>query len=150
MFAVVTIVIELVWRKDIDKRLKEILNSEMRNKKRELTDELQDLISYLKEEKNPTFSSSEVEALSEDLQALSSIKSKFAVAPKIMWSTILIALSSMVLFLFMISPDSLVLTSETGPNISLAHWGVGFLMIGLWMLFDILTIALEVKVWETE
>ena len=150
MLAVVTIIIELVWRKDIEERMKKILDSEIRDTRKELIEELQNLISYLKEEKYPTFSNSEVEALSNDLQALNSIKSKFTVAPKIVWSTIFIVLSSMLLFLFWIDPNLLVFTSTEGAKLTLAHCGVGLLVIGLWLLFDILTIVLEVKFWERE
>ena len=148
MFTVVTIVIELVWRKDIEEKMKKVLDSEIREERENLIEKLQDLIAYLKETKYPTFSDTDVEDLTNDFEALDAIKSKYTVAPKIIWSTILIVLSSMILFLFMTSPTLVVLTSEEGSKITLAHFGIGLLTIGLWLLFDILTVVLEVKIWE--
>ena len=148
MFAVITIVIELVWRKDIEEKMKKLLDSEIREERENLIGQLQDLIAYLKETKYPSFSDSELEDLTNNFQALNAIKSKYTVAPKIIWSTILITLSSMILFLFMINPMLLVFTSKEGSKITLAYLGVGFLTIGLGLLFDILAIVLEVKIWE--
>ncbi|HUW47301.1 MAG TPA: hypothetical protein VMW36_00975 [Patescibacteria group bacterium] len=150
MFAVVTIVIELVWRQDIEKQIGRILDSEIREKRSLLVGELHALISYLEKEKYPTFSDSETEELSNNLQALKSIKSKFTIAPKIIWSTLFIALASMLLFLYLINPTLLVLTNEQGQRLTLAHFGVALLMIGVWFLFDILTVVLEAKPWEKE
>ncbi len=150
MLTVVTIVIQLVLRENIQAKMKEVLNSEIEERKGELLGELKDLVDYLEDTKIPNYSESGVEGLEDDFREFDSIKSKYTFQPKIIHSTLLIVLSSVVLILFWANPTLWVGKAENYPDITLAHVGLGLLAIALWMILSILVTSLEVKIWERE
>ena len=150
MLTAIAVVIQLVLREHVQAKMKKVLDSEIEERKEELVDELKELVSYLEETKYPSYSESGVEGLEEDFQQFDSIKSKYTFQPKIIHSTILIILSSLILILFWSNPRLWVFVTEEGAEFSLAHIGLGFLAIGLWMILSILVTSLEVKVWEKE
>jgi len=149
MLTVVTIVIQLVLRENIQAKMKQVLNSEIEGRKVTLLEELKELVSYLEETKNPNYSESGVEGLEDDFREFDSIKSKYTFQPKIIYSTLSIALSSLVLVLFWMNP-TWVAKAENYPDITLAHIGLGLLGIGLWIILSILVTSLEIRVWEKE
>lgn len=150
MLTVVTIVIQLVLRKDIQARIKELLNLEIEERKEGLLEELKELVSYLEKTKIPNYSESGVEGLEEDFREFDSIRSKYTFQPKIIKSTLLLVLSSVVLILFWSNPTLWVGKAEGYPDITLAHVGLGLLAIALWMILSILITSLEVRIWERE
>jgi hypothetical protein len=125
--------------------MKEVLDSEIEERREGLIGELRKLVDYLEKKKYPNYQESGVEGLEDDFREFDSIKSKYTFQPKIIHSTILITLSSLILVLFWANPSLWVYASLT-----LAHIGLGFLCIALWMILDILVISLEIRIWEKE
>jgi len=149
MLTVITIVIQLVLRENIQAKMRQMLNSEIEKRKEELVEELNKLSIYLAETEIPTYSDSGVEGLEDDFREFDSIKSKYTFQPKIVRSTLFIVLSSLVLVLFWVNP-TWVAKAEDYPDITLAHIGLGLLAIALWWILSILVTSLEVKIWEKE
>jgi ABC-type transport system involved in cytochrome bd biosynthesis fused ATPase/permease subunit len=145
----IAIVIQLVLRENIQAKMKKVLDSEIKERKEELLKELRTLVSYLERTKIPNYSESGVEGLEDDFKEFDSIKSKYIPQPKIIHATILTVLSSLVLFLFWVNPTLWVGKSNYG-DLTLAHVGLGFLGIALWMILGILVTSLEVRIWEKE
>jgi hypothetical protein len=117
------------------------------------------LVEYLEKKKYPSYKESEVEGLESAFQEFDSIKSKYTFQPKIIHATILITLSSLILVLFWANP--IVWVAKAGYNLwiaegsynvdlTLAHVGLGFLAIALWMILGILVTSLEVRIWEND
>jgi uncharacterized protein with PQ loop repeat len=129
--------------------MKELLDSEIKKRKAKIAEKINDLAIYLAEdEESPSYSKSGVEGLEDDFKEFDSIKSRYTFQPKIIHSTILIILSSILLVLFWANPTLWVAKSENNPNMTLAHASLGLLALGLWVLFSILITSLEVKPWE--
>lgn len=149
MFAIVSIVIQLVLKESMQKKMKLVLDSEIKERKEELLSELRVLVSYLEKTKMPSYSESGVEGLEDNFREFDSIKSKYTFQPKIIKATILLALSSLILAIFWINP-TLVMESQDYPDLTLAHIGLGFLAIALWMILGILVTSLKVRIWEKE
>lgn len=149
MLAVVTVVIQLVLRENIQAKMKELLDSEIKERKEKMVEKINNLAIYLGEEDSPSYSKSGVEGLEDDFKEFDSIKSKYTFQPKIVHSTIFLVLSSLVLFLFWMNP-TWVARSQGYPDITLAHIGLGLMAIGLWMILSVLVISLEAKIWEKE
>ena len=150
MLTAIAVVIQLTLRENVQAKMKKVLDSEIEERREELIEELKELVSYLEEEKYPSYSESGVEGLEDDFQQFDSIKSKYTFQPKIIHSTILTILSSLILILFWSNPKLWVHVTEDGAKYTLAHIGLGLLAIGLWMILSILVTSLEVKVWEKE
>jgi len=150
LLTIIAIVIQLVLKESIQARMKEVLDSEIEERKEELVEELRGLVSYLEKTKVPDYSESGVEGLEDDFREFDSIKSKYTFRPKIINSTLLMVLSTLILTLFWANPTLLVAKAENRPDLTLAHIGLGILVIGLWMTLSILVTSLEVKVWEKE
>ena len=150
MLTAIAVVIQLVLKENVQAKMRKVLDSEIEERKEELVEELKELVSYLEETKYPRYSESGVEGLEEDFQQFDSIKSKYTFQPKIIHSTILTILSSLILILFWSNPTLWVHVTEEGAKLTLAHIGLGFLAIGLWIVLSILVTSLEVKVWEKE
>jgi len=150
MLALVAIIIQLFLKKDIQARMQKLLDIEIETRREELIEELNKLVKYLKGTKVPFYSDSGVEGLEDDFREFDSIKSKYTFQPKIIYATILIALSSLLLFLFWSNPTLWVAKATDYPDITLAHIGLGFFAIALWFLFSILVTSLEVRIWEKE
>ena len=150
MLTAIAIVIQLVLRESVQAKMKEVLDSEIEERREELIEELKELVSYLEKAKYPSYSESGAEGLEDDFQQFDSIKSKYTFQPKIIYSTILIILSSLILVLFWSNPTLWVYVTKEGYTMTLAHIGLGFLAIGLWIILSILVTSLEVKVWERE
>lgn len=143
------IIIELVLRKGMQEKMKKILNSEIEARREELVEDLKKLVSYLEKTKYPSYSKSGVEGLEDDFRKFDSIKSKYTFEPKIIKSTILIILSSLVLALFWLNPTLWIYVSDE-TTFTLAHLGIGLFTIGLWMIVDMFITSLEIKPWEKE
>ena len=150
LLTLIAIVIQLVLRESIQSKMKEVLDSEIEERKENLLEKLRELVSYLEKTKMPNYSESGVEGLEGDFQDFDSIKSKYTFQPKIIHSTIFMVLSTLVLVLFWANPTLWVGKSPNYPDLTLAHIGLGFLAIGLWMILSILVTSLEIKVWEKE
>jgi hypothetical protein len=150
MLALVAIIIQLFLKKDIQSRTQKLLDMEIENRREELVEELNGLVEYLKETKVPCYSDSGVEGLEDNFREFDSIKSKYTFQPKIIYATILIALSSLILFLFWSNPTLWVATATDYPDITLAHIGLGFFSIAIWLLLNIFVTSLEVRIWEKE
>lgn len=150
LLAVIAIVIQLVLKESIEARMKEVLDSEIEERKEELVEELRGLVSYLEKTKVPNYGDSGVEGLEDAFQEFDSVKSKYTFRPKIIHSTIFMVLSTLILTLFWANPTLWVAKAEGRPDITLSHVGLGFLIIGLWMILSILVTSLEVKAWEKE
>jgi len=149
MLTVVTIVVQLTLRENVQTKMKELLDSEIKKRKAKIAEKINDLAIYLAEdEESPSYSKSGVEGLEDDFKEFDSIKSRYTFQPKIIHSTILIILSSILLVLFWANPTLWVAKSENNPNMTLAHASLGLLALGLWVLFSILITSLEVKPWE--
>lgn len=95
MLAVVTIVIQLVLRENLQVKMKKVLNAEIEERKEGLLEELKKLLSYLERTKYPNYSESGVEGLEDDFREFDQIKSKYTFQPKIIHSTIFLVLSSL-------------------------------------------------------
>jgi len=149
MLAVIAVVIQLVLKESIQAKMKKVLDSEIEIRREGLIGELARLSEYLEENKYPSYSESEVEGLESAFQEFDSIKSKYTFQPKIIHATILITLSSLILVLFWANPSLWVTKSDYG-NLTLAHVGLGFLGIALWMILGILVTSLEIRIWEKE
>ena len=145
-----TIIIELVLRKGMQTKMKKILNSEIEARREELVVDLKNLGSYLEQTKYPAYSESGVEGLEDDFRKFDSIKSKYTFEPKIIKSTILIIMCTLFLVLFSMNPMLWTYISPEEITFTLAHIGVGFFAIGLWMIMDMLITSLEIKPWEKE
>jgi ABC-type transport system involved in cytochrome bd biosynthesis fused ATPase/permease subunit len=150
MLTAIAVVIQLVLRESVQAKMKKVLDSEIEERREELIEELKELVSYLEKTKYPSYSESGAEGLEEDFQQFDSIKSKYTFQPKIIHSAILTILSSLILVLFWANPRLWVYVTKDGYTFTLAHMGLGFLAIGLWMILSILVTSLEVKVWEKE
>lgn len=148
MLTVVTVVIQLTLRENVQTKMKELLDSEISKRKEKIVKKINDLAIYLGEEESPSYSKSGVEGLEDDFKEFDSIKSRYTFQPKIIHSTILITLSSVILVLFWANPSLWVAKSTNNSDITLAHASLGFLAFGLWILFNMLVTSLEVKVWE--
>lgn len=142
-----TVIIEIVWKKDIEQGMNKILDSEIRKKKDELIDKLQESVSYLKTEDFPTFSESDIEDLSDAMKSLEQIKSRLTVTPMIIKAAISILASSISLFLYLLYPDS-YLTNNEGVRLTLAHAGAFFLAVALWYMFKTFFALYQSKVWQ--
>jgi hypothetical protein len=149
MLAVVTIVIQLVLRENLQVKMKKVLNAEIEERKEGLLEELKKLLFYLERTKYPNYSESGVEGLEDDFREFDQIKSKYTFQPKIIHSTIFLVLSSLVLFLFWMNP-TWVARSQGNPDVTFAHIGLGLMAMGLWMILSVLVISLEIKIWEKE
>lgn len=150
MLTTIAIVIQLVLRESIQAKMKKVLDSEIEERKEKLLEELKELVSYLEKTRVPNYSGSGVEGLEDDFREFDSIKSKYAFQPKIIHSTIFIILSSLILVLFWANPMVWVYVTQDGSTFTLAHVGLGFLAIGLWITLGILVTSLEVRIWEKE
>lgn len=151
LLTAIAIIIQLVLRKGIQAKMRKILDSEIEERRGDMIKELKSLVSYLEETKYPSYSESGAQGLEDDFQQFDSIKSKYAFEPKIIKSTILIILSSLILVLFWANPTLWVYTPEDGNyTLTLAHVGLGVLALGLWMILDMLVTSLEIKPWEYE
>jgi len=148
MLTVVTIVVQLTLRENVQIKMKELLDSEIKKRKEKIIKKINDLAIYLGEEESPSYSKSGVEGLEDDFREFDSIKSRYTFQPKIIHSTILITLSSIILVVFWANPTLWVAKSETNADITLAHASLGLLALGLWVLFSILITSLEAKPWE--
>lgn len=149
MLTVIAIVIQLVLKENMQTKMKKVLDSEIEERREGLIEELKVLVEYLEKKKYPSYKESEVEGLESAFQEFDSIKSKYTFQPKIIHATILITLSSLILVLFWANPTLLVGKSDYG-DLTLAHVGLGFLGIALWMILGILVTSLEVRIWEKE
>ena len=150
VLTVIAIVIQLELKKNIQDKMRKVLNSEIKERKDELLRELRGLVSYLEKAKIPNYSESGVEGLEDDFKEFDSIKSKYTFQPKIIHATLLTVLSSLILVLFLLIPSLWVFTTADGYNFTLAHVGLAFFGIALWMILDILVTSLEVRIWEKE
>lgn len=151
MLTAIAIVIQLVLKESIQAKMREALNLEIEQRKEELVEEINNLSIYLAETQIPNYSESGVEGLEDDFREFDSIKSKYTFQPKIIHATILTILSSLVLVLFWANPSLWVYSPpENGYTLTLAHVGLGFLGIALWMILGILVTSLEIKIWEKE
>lgn len=150
MLTVISIVIQLVLKESVQKKMKEVLDTEIEKRRGELIGKLKDLVTYLEETKYPSYSDSGVEGLDSAFHEFDSIKSRYTSQPKIIYSTILIVLSSLILFLFWANPTLWVYQAEGGGETTLAHAGLGLLAVGLWIILDILATSLETKFWEKD
>jgi len=151
MLTVIAIVIQLVLKESIQAKMQKVLDSEIEERRESLIKELKKLVEYLEKKKYPNYSESGVEGLEDDFREFDSIKSKYTFQPKIIHATILIMLSSLILVLFWSNPSLWVYSPpENGYTLTLAHIGLGFLGIALWMILGILVTSLEVRIWEKE
>lgn len=157
MLTAIAVVVQLVLKENVQAKMKKVLNSEIEERREELLDEFKELVSYLEKTKYPSYSESGAEGLEDDFRQFDSIKSKYTFQPKIIHSTILTILSSLILVLFWMNPTlwiemvSLTVIEEVvWHKVTLAHVGLGLLVIGLWLILSILVTSLEVKVWEKE
>jgi hypothetical protein len=151
MIAVIAVIIQLVLKKDIQTKMKEMLNAEIKERKDDLVAEINELAIYLEETRVPNYSESGVEGLEDDFREFDSIKSKYTFQPKIINATLLTVISSLVLFVFWANP-SLWVAKSTGsyPDITLAYVGLGLLAIAMWIILGILVTSLEIRIWEKE
>lgn len=150
MSTIITIVIQLGLRESVQAKMKKLLDLEIEERREKLIGELKDLVSYLDKEKYPSYSDSGAEGLEDDFQEFDSIKSKYTFQPKIIRSAIFIVLSSLILVLYWMNPSLWVYVNPEGYTFTLAHLGLGLLVIGLWMVLNILIASLELKVWEKD
>jgi hypothetical protein len=150
MLTAIAIVIQLVLRENIQTKMKKVLDSEIEERKESMIKELKELVEYLGKEKYPSYSESGVEGLEDDFLEFDSIKSKYTFQPKIIHATLLTVLSSLVLVLFWANPTLWVAKASSNIDLTLAHIGLGFLGIALWIILGILVTSLEVKIWEKE
>ena len=155
MLTAIAVVIQLVLKERVQAKMRKVLDSEIEERREELIKELSELVSYLEKTKYPNYSESRAEGLEDDFRQFDSIKSKYTFQPKIIYSTILTILSSLILFLFWAVPtlqrasvSSTVVDYEY--EFTIAHIGLGFLAIGLWLILSILVTSLEVEAWEKE
>jgi pilus assembly protein TadC len=148
MLTVVTVVIQLTLRENVQIKMKQLLDSEISKRKEKIVKKINDLSIYLGEEESPSYSKSGVEGLEDDFKEFDSIKSKYTFQPKINHSAILMTLSSLILVVFWANPTLWVARAPNQPDVTLAHISLGFLAIGLWILLNILITSLEVKTWE--
>lgn len=149
LLTAIAIIIQLVLRKGIQAKMRKILDSEMEKRRGDMIEELKSLVSYLEETKYPSYSESGAQGLEDDFQQFDSIKSKYTFEPKIIKSTLLIILSSLILFLFWANPTLWIYENGT-VTYTLAHIGMGLLALGLWMILDMFVSSLEIKPWEYE
>jgi hypothetical protein len=149
MLTVIAVVIQLVLKENIQTKMKKVLDSEIEIRREGLIGELARLIDYLEKNKYPSYSESQVEGLESAFQEFDSIKSKYTFEPKIINATILITLSSLILVLFWADPSLWVSKTNYG-DLTLAHIGLGFLSIALWMILGVLVTSLEIRIWEKE
>ena len=142
---------KLVLRKGIQAKMRKMLDSEIEERRGDLIEDLKDLVSYLENGKNryPTYSESGAEGLEDAFRQFDSIKSRYTFEPRIIKSTILVIVSCLILILFWVNPTLWVSETET-TTFTLAHIGIGFLAIGLWMILDMLVVSLEIQPWEYE
>ena len=150
MLTVIAIVIQLVLKENMQAKMKKVLDSEIEERREGLIEELKELVEYLEKKKYPSYKESEVEGLESAFQEFDSIKSKYTFQPKIIHATILITLSSLILVLFWANPTIWVAKGSYNVDLTLAHVGLGFLGIALWMILGILVTSLEVRIWEKE
>lgn len=154
MISVVSLLVSLVLKKDIQARMEYKLDSEINKRKEELVEEINNLAIYLgeiKEKEIPSYSESGVEGLEDDFMEFDAIKSKYTFQPKIIKSALLIVISSLVLFLFWTNPDFFTFLRAPNPqgaDITLAYVGVGLLTYATWLILSIFLISLEAKIWE--
>ena len=155
MLTAIAVVIQLALKESVQAKMKKVLDAEIEERREEIIEELKELVSYLEKTKYPSYSESGAEGLEDDFQQFDSIKSKYTFQPKIIYSTMLIVLSSLIIFLFWAVPklrNASVYATVVGSRyeFTIAHVGLAFLAIGLWMVLSILVTSLEVKVWEKE
>jgi hypothetical protein len=151
MLTVIAIVIQLVLKESIQTKMKKVLDSEIEERREELIEELKKLVQYLEEKKYPSYTESGVEGLEDDFREFDSIKSKYTFQPRIIHATLLTVLSSLILILFWVNPSLWVYPSpENGYTLTLAHVGLGFLSVVLWMILGTLVTSLEIRIWEKE
>jgi uncharacterized protein with PQ loop repeat len=148
MLTVITVVIQLTLRETVQTKMKELLDSEISKRKEKIVKKINDLSIYLGEEESPNYSKSGVQGLEDDFKEFDSIKSRYTFQPKIIYSTLLITVSCIVLVIFLANPTLLVYKSQNNPDLTLAHASLGLLALGLWILLGILITSLEVKPWE--
>jgi len=143
---VVAILIQVTFKKDIEEKIKNLLDSEVRARKEEIVSTCESLLSNLKQSEIPSYenTSEVIEALTDALQELDTIRKKYNPTRGILISTLCMILASIFLVLFYMAPNIMIL--ET--NITFAHIGNAFLAGGLWHIVNIFIVLVEEKIWE--